>query len=229
MSDPTYTIYSYFRSSCSARLRIVLNLKGIEYDMKAINLLKGDHLSDEHKARNPTATVPLLVRTTGSGNVFKVGQSVAAIEYLEETHPDSYHILPPMSNPEARAITRALAGIIACDLQPVTNMKIMKRVRGLGASAEQWNKEIMTEVLEAYEAVVKDWAGQYSVGDDITLADVCLLPAVWNAERYGVDLAAYPTILKISQNLSEHPAVRKAHWQNQPDTPEELRAKGIQV
>ncbi|RFU81696.1 maleylacetoacetate isomerase [Trichoderma arundinaceum] len=225
MSDPTYTIYSYFRSSCSARLRIVLNLKGIDYDMKTVNLLKGDHLSSEHKARNPTATVPLLVHTSSNGNIFKIGQSVAAIEYLEEVHPQSYHILPPTSNPEARAITRTLAGIIACDLQPVTNMKVMKRVRALGASAEQWNKEIMTEVLGAYEAVVKDWAGQYSVGDDITLADVCLLPAVWGAQRYGVDIDTFPTIAKISENLSKHPAVIKAHWQNQPDTPEELRAK----
>ncbi|KAL7793871.1 glutathione S-transferase [Trichoderma ceciliae] len=225
MSDPTYTIYSYFRSSCSARLRIVLNLKGIEYDIKTVNLLKGEHLSSEHKVRNPSATVPLLVRTASIGNVFKIGQSVAAIEYLEETHPQSYHILPPTSNPEARAITRALAGIIACDLQPVTNMKIMRRVRELGASAEQWNKEITADVLEAYETVVKDWAGQYSVGDDITLADVCLLPAVWNARRYGVDLDAFPVIMKISDNLSKHPAVIKANWQNQPDTPEELRAK----
>ncbi|TFB01778.1 putative glutathione S-transferase [Trichoderma ghanense] len=225
MSDSTYTLYSYFRSSCSARLRIVLNLKNIEYELKAVNLLKGDHLASDYKARNPTATVPLLVRTSGSGNVFSVGQSVAAIEYLEEIHPDSYHVLPPASNPEARAVTRALAAIIACDLQPVTNMKIMKRVRAIGGNAEQWNKEIMTEVLEAYEAAVKDWAGEYSVGDAITLADVCLLPAVWNAQRYGVDLDALPIITRISENLGKHPAVVKAHWQSQPDTPEDLRAK----
>ncbi|KAL7928660.1 glutathione S-transferase [Trichoderma chlorosporum] len=225
MSDPTYTIYSYFRSSCSARLRIALNLKGIEYETKTVNLLKGEQLSSEHKARNPTATVPLLIRTAGDGSVFKVGQSVAAIEYLEESHPQSYHLLPPTSNPEARAATRALASIIACDLQPVTNLKIMKRVRALGGNAEQWNKEIMTEVLEAYESAVKDWAGEYSVGDDVTLADVCLLPAVWGAQRFGVDFGAFPIISGISEKLNKHPAVLKAHWQNQPDTPEELRAK----
>ncbi|UKZ95885.1 uncharacterized protein TrAFT101_010697 [Trichoderma asperellum] len=225
MSDPTYTIYSYFRSSCSARLRMVLNLKGIEYDMQTVNLLKGEHLSSEHKARNPNLTVPLLLRTTSDGNVFKVGQSLAAIEYLDETLPQSYQLLPPISDPEGRAVTRTLAGIVACDLQPVTNMRIMKRIRGLGGSPEQWNKEIMTEVLEAYEMTAKDTAGQYSVGDNITLADVCLLPAVWNAQRYGVDLDAFPIITKISENLSKHPAIIKAHWQNQPDTPEELRAK----
>lgn len=225
MSDPTYTIYSYFRSSCSARLRMVLNLKGIEYDMKTVNLLKGEQLSSEHKARNPNLTVPLLLRTASDGSVFKVGQSLAAIEYLDETLPQSYQLLPPISDPEARAATRTLANIIACDLQPVTNMRIMKRVRGLGASPEQWNKEIMTDVLESYEITVKDSAGQYSVGDNITLADVCLLPAVWNAQRYGVDLDAFPIITKISENLSKHPAIIKAHWQNQPDTPEELRAK----
>lgn len=204
---------------------MVLNLKGIEYDMKTVNLLKNEHLSSEHKARNPNLTVPLLLRTASDGSVFKIGQSVAAIEYLDETLPQSYQLLPPTSDPEARAVTRTLASIIACDLQPVTNMRIMKRVRGLGASPEQWNKEIMTEVLESYEITVKDSAGQYSVGDNITLADVCLLPAVWNAQRYGVDLDAFPIITKISENLSKHPAVIKAHWQNQPDTPEELRTK----
>lgn len=204
---------------------MVLNLKGIEYDMKTVNLLKGEQLSSEHKARNPNLTVPLLLRTASDGSVFKVGQSLAAIEYLDETLPQSYQLLPPISDPEARAATRTLANIIACDLQPVTNMRIMKRVRGLGASPEQWNKEIMTDVLESYEITVKDSAGQYSVGDNITLADVCLLPAVWNAQRYGVDLDAFPIITKISENLSKHPAIIKAHWQNQPDTPEELRAK----
>ncbi|KAK1239850.1 hypothetical protein MKX08_007292 [Trichoderma sp. CBMAI-0020] len=224
MSNPTYTIYSYFRSSCSARLRMVLNLKGIEYEMKTINLLKQEHLSGEHKALNPNATVPLLLRKGSDGSIFKVGQSLAAIEYLDETLPQSYQLLPPISDPEARAVTRTLASIIACDLQPVTNLRIMKRIKKLGASPEQWNKEIMTEVLQAYEATAKDSAGQYSVGDNITLADVCLLPAVWNAQRYGVDLDAFPIITKTSENLSKHPAIIKAHWQNQPDTPEELRA-----
>ncbi|EHK46899.1 hypothetical protein TRIATDRAFT_282450 [Trichoderma atroviride IMI 206040] len=226
MSNPTYTIYSYFRSSCSARLRMVLNLKGIEYEMKTINLLKQEHLSGEHKALNPNATVPLLLRKGSDGSIFKVGQSLAAIEYLDETLPQSYQLLPPISDPEARAVTRTLANIIACDLQPVTNLRIMKRIKRLGASPEQWNKEIMTEVLQAYETTAKDSSGQYSVGDNITLADVCLLPAVWNAQRYGVDLNTFPIITKTSENLSKHPAIIKAHWQNQPDTPEELRANG---
>lgn len=203
---------------------MVLNLKGIEYDMKTINLIKQEHLSGEHKALNPNATVPLLLRTGSDGSIFKVGQSLAAIEYLDETLPQSYQLLPPISDPEARAVTRTLAYIVACDLQPVTNLRIMKRIKKLGASPEQWNKEIMTEVLQAYETTAKDSAGQYSVGDNITLADVCLLPAVWNAQRYGVDLDAFPIITKTSENLSKHPAFIKAHWQNQPDTPEELRA-----
>ncbi|PNP45479.1 hypothetical protein TGAM01_v204610 [Trichoderma gamsii] len=226
MSKPTYIIYSYFRSSCSARLRMVLNLKGIEYEMKTVNLLKAEQQSSEHKALNPNATVPLLLRKGSDGSIFKVGQSVAAIEYLDETLPESYQLLPPVSDPEARAVTRTLASIIACDLQPVTNLRIMKRIKRLGASPEQWNKEIMTEVLQAYETTAKDSAGQYSVGDNITLADVCLLPAVWNAQRYGVDLDAFPIITKTSENLSKHPAIIKAHWQNQPDTPEDLRANG---
>ncbi|KAK5989520.1 putative glutathione S-transferase [Cladobotryum mycophilum] len=216
-----YTLYSYFRSSCSARVRIVLNLKNIDYDTVPVHLLKDEQLSDAHKALNPSASVPLLVRKGGS---FKIEQSVAAIEYLEEVHPQN-PILPPLSNPEARAAVRTLALIVAADIQPVTNLRIMRRVKALGGAAEEWNKDLMTAGLQAYETIAKEWAGKYSVGDDITLADACLLPAYWNAERFGVDLAAFPVIKKIVEGLSQHPAVVKAHWRNQPDTPEDLREK----
>lgn len=95
----------------------------------------------------------------------------------------------------------------------------------MGGNAEQWNRELMADGFAAYEAVAKEWAGSCSVGDEISLADVCLLPAYWNAERFGVDLSPYPTVRKIAEGLKEHPAVVKAHYFNQPDTPDELRAK----
>ncbi|KAL0939960.1 maleylacetoacetate isomerase [Colletotrichum truncatum] len=221
MTNPDYILYSYFRSSCSARLRIALNLKSISYTTIPTNLLKDEHLSSSHRALNPSATVPLLVNHSEAD--FKVTQSVAALEYLDETHPNSTPLLP--KDPKTRAVVRSLVNIVCCDIQPVTNMRIMRRVRALGGNAEQWNCELMTDGLAAYEAVAKQWVGNYSVGDEISMADICLLPAVWNAERFGVDLSQYPVIGRVVENLKDHPAVVKAHYFNQPDTPDELRIK----
>ncbi|KAH7237170.1 glutathione S-transferase [Fusarium solani] len=223
MSDSDYTLYSYFRSSCSARLRIALNIKSIKYDMVYVNLLKNEQLSDEHKALNPSASVPVLINKASKDTPFKVGQSVAALEYLEEKHPDT-PMLPPTSDPEARAMVRTLVDIVCVDIQPPTNLRIMRRVRELGGSAEDWNLQLMTQGMAAYENVAAGTAGKYSFGDKVTLADACLIPAIWNAQRFGVDLKAFPTISRIVENLKDHPAVVKAHWQNQPDTPENLRA-----
>ncbi|KAF6825220.1 maleylacetoacetate isomerase [Colletotrichum plurivorum] len=220
MANPDYTLYSYFRSSCSARVRIALNLKSLSYTTIPTNLLKDEHLSAEHRALNPSGTVPLLVDHANGD--FKVSQSVAALEYLDETHP-SPPLLP--SDPQARAAVRVLVAIVASDTQPVTNMRVMRRVRALGGDAERWNRELMADGLAAYEAVARKWAGKCSVGDDVSMADACLLPAFWNAERFGVDVSAYPTIVKIVENLNDHPAVVKANYFSQPDTPEELRAK----
>lgn len=220
MADPEYTLYSYFRSSCTARIRIVLNVKGIGYEQVAVNLLKDEHLSEEHRARNPSASVPLLV--CGSEDNFLIGQSLAALEYIEEVHPD----IPTLpSDPKSRAIVRALANIINADTQPVTNMRIMRRVKAIGGSAEDWNKELMADGLKAYETVAKKYSGKYSFGDTITIADACLLPAYWNAERYKVDLSPYPTINKIVDNLKENPAIVKSHPFSQPDCPDDLRFK----
>ncbi|KID90465.1 maleylacetoacetate isomerase [Metarhizium guizhouense ARSEF 977] len=222
MSD--YTLYAYFRSSCSARLRIILNLKNISYDLIPVNLLKDEQLSAEHKALNPSASVPLLVSKRSPDAGFKIGQSVAALEYLEEVHPE-VPALPPTSDAKGRATVRVLCEIIAADTQPVTNLRIMRRVRALGGSAEEWNKELMGDGLRAYEAVAKDSAGKYSVGDNVTMADACLMPALWNAQRFGVDLSQFPTVSRIFANLSEHPAVQKADYFKQPDCPEDLRKK----
>ncbi|WQF78834.1 Putative glutathione S-transferase, Thioredoxin-like superfamily, glutathione transferase family [Colletotrichum destructivum] len=226
MAEPEYTLYSYFRSSCSARLRIALNLKSIPYTTIPTNLLKDEHLSPSHRALNPSASVPLLVHhTAAAATDFKVTQSVAALEYLEETHPSSTPLLPGADDPRARAVVRSLVNIVACDVQPVTNLRVMRRVRALGGDAERWNRELTADGFAAYEAVASEWAGAYSVGDHVSLADVCLLPAYWNAERFGVDLSVYPTIAKIVGNLKDHEAVVRAHYFNQPDTPDELKLK----
>ncbi|KAG5955745.1 hypothetical protein E4U57_003203 [Claviceps arundinis] len=229
---PDYILYAYFRSSCSARLRIILHLKNIRFQHIPINILQDQQLSDQHRALNPSASVPLLVcpqeaeqdqkdqKDNKPG--FRIGQSLAAMEYLEEVHPE-IPALPPSSDPRSRALVRVLCAIIASDIQPVTNMRITRRVRALGGVPEDWNKDLMEDGLRAYEEVVKGTAGRYSVGDSLTMADACLMPAVWNAQRYGVEVDRFPTVARVAGNLSEHPAVRKAEYFRQEDCPEELR------
>ncbi|KAG6267731.1 hypothetical protein E4U49_007809 [Claviceps purpurea] len=237
MSD--YILYAYFRSSCSARLRIILHLKNIPFQHIPINILQDQQLSDQHRALNPSASVPLLVcplvpeqtsseqqdqkhQKDNEQSGFRIGQSVAAMEYLEEVHPE-IPALPPSSDPRSRALVRVLCAIIASDIQPVTNMRITRRVRALGGVPEDWNKALMEDGLRAYEEVAKGTAGRYSVGDSLTMADACLMPAVWNAQRYGVAVERFPTVARVAANLGEHPAVRKAEYFRQEDCPEELR------
>jgi maleylacetoacetate isomerase len=215
------TLYTYFRSSCSARLRIALHLKDIPFTPIFVNLLKDEQSSAAHKQINPSGLVPaLIVENEGIAPV-TITQSLAALEYLDEAFPGAA-LLP--SDPVSRAQARTLASIIACDVQPVTNLKIMKRVASLGADRTSWSKDLIEEGLRAYESTVTKSAGKYSVGDDITIADICLIPAAWGAERVGVDLKAFPVTFGIIRNLEGIDAVKKGHWQNQPDTPEELRA-----
>lgn len=223
MTD-SVTLYAYFRSSCSARLRIALYLKGIPFTPVFVNLLKDEQSSSAHREINPSGTVPALVIQRASAAPVKITQSMAALEYLDEAFPNNGPALLP-SDPESRALVRTLSEIIGCDIQPITNLKCLKRVALLGADRASWSKDIIEDGLRAYESIVSRSAGKFSVGDQLTSADICLIPAAWGAERVGVDLAMFPVIHGIVQNLEKEEAVKKGHWQTQPDTPEELRAK----
>ncbi|KAL2211311.1 maleylacetoacetate isomerase [Sarocladium strictum] len=223
---PDYTLYSYFRSSCTARVRIALHLKGISYEEIPRNLLKGEQQSEAHRALNPSGTVPLLI-CHAAGDM-KITQSCAAVEYINEVHagtgPD---LLPPTSNPAARAASRALASIVAADIQPLTNLKLRKYIKEMASEEEatKWNIKATVDGLQAYETVAAQWAGKFSVGDELSLADCCLMPAVWNADRLEIDIGQFPTISKIVKNLNEVPAVQQASYFRQKDCPPELRAK----
>ncbi|KAL1861202.1 hypothetical protein Plec18170_001717 [Paecilomyces lecythidis] len=223
MSDTTYDLHTYFRSSCSGRLRIALNLKSIPYNSIPVNLLKGQQSSESHRALNPLGLVPVLVaHNKDQSSSFAIPQSISALEYLEETHPTPA-LLPPTSNPQERATMRTLVNIIACDVQPVTNLRIQQRVRALGGDGAAWSKELVEAGFGAYEAIAAKSAGKFSVGDQITLADVCLVPACWAAERVNVDISNYPTIKRVLDAMEKEEAVQKAHWRKQGDTPEEFR------
>ncbi|PYH41014.1 maleylacetoacetate isomerase MaiA [Aspergillus saccharolyticus JOP 1030-1] len=235
---PEIILYTYFRSSCSARLRIALNLKSLKYTPVYINLLKNEQHSPENLARNPSGTVPTLLLLNSpdsaspeeeggrSAGTVKITQSLPALEYLDEAFPDTLPLLP--ANPETKALVRSLAAIIACDVQPVTNLRILKRVEAVGGDRAAWSRELIEEGLAAYEAViaVPGVSGLYSVGDEVTVADVCLVPAVWGAERVGVDVKGrFPVVAGVVGRLEGLEGVRRAHWGRQGDTPVELRVE----
>ena len=220
-SDSSIVLHTYFRSSCSGRLRIALALKNLDVQHVPINLLKKDQLKDDYKSLNASQSVPVL--TDPAAKDFPIGQSIAALEYLEEAYPDRRRLLPPLSNPIARAKVRVLVNIIACDTQPVTNLRLVEEIRNLGADLSEWMKNKIGRGLQSYEMTLASTAGKYSVGDEITLADVCLVPAVWGAERYDVDMSSMPLLTKVYKAMSQQEAVWLAHWKNQPDTPADLR------
>jgi maleylacetoacetate isomerase len=223
--DNRLILHTYFRSSCSARLRIVMNLKGLKYESVYVNLLSGEQFGEKYGELNPSRLVPTLQHTkSGSETAVTLTQSMAILEYLEEEFPENTSLLPPRSDAAARATVRALANIVACDTQPPTNLRILTRITRLGGSKEDWAKELMHEGLAAYEKLASSTSGRFSYGDAITIADVCLVPAVWGALRFGVKLDGLPIVKRVYEEMSGHEAVKRAHWKNQGDTPEALRS-----
>lgn len=220
--QPEFLLHTYYRSSCSGRLRIALNLKGIGAEYAHVLLYKDQQHSSQHMELNPSGSVPALTHLVGDGHTFPITQSVAALEYLDEIYPTQQPLLPPPSQPLERAKVRTLVNIITNDVQPITNRRITKAVAELGADPIQWSKLYMTRGLQAYETIAAKSAGRYSVGDEVTMADVCLIPAVWAAEKHDVELEKLPTAMRVYQALSELEAVQRAHWSVQKDTPEDM-------
>ncbi|MCW8944842.1 MAG: maleylacetoacetate isomerase [Sedimenticola sp.] len=208
-------LFDYFRSSAAYRVRIVLNLKGIAYKHAGINLLKGEDGDRDYHAINPQGLVPSL--QDGSHTLI---QSLAICEYLDETHPIPT-LLPGTALERARI--RALAQMVACDIHPVNNLRILKYLTiELGVTEEQkltWYRHWIDEGFTALEALLSSSAetGQYCHGDSITLADVCLIPQVYNARRFKLDLTPFPTIKRIEQQCLKQNAFEQAIPENQPD------------
>ncbi|MGC1443849.1 MAG: maleylacetoacetate isomerase [Xanthobacteraceae bacterium] len=207
-------LYSYFRSSAAYRVRIALNLKGIAYDTISIHLIKdgGHNKRPEFRAINPLMRVPVLVTPAGD----TLTQSLAIIEYLDETHPQ-----PPLlpKDPIARAKVRALAELIACDIHPLNNtspLRYLKRDMGQEQSTiDTWYHHWVITGFEALEAMIGE--GPYLCGKEITLADTCLVPQVANARRLKVPLDKFPKIVAAEAACLKLPAFDKARPENQPD------------
>jgi len=209
------TLYSYYRSSAAFRVRIVLNLKGLEYDAIPVDLLRVDDENSEYRDVNPQGFVPTLKDIQ---RLFH--QSLAISEYLEETYPES-PILPSLARD--RAQVRVLSQMVACDIHPLNNLCVQDYLRDrLHASDEvvhEWYRHWIREGFQAIEALLKRSVatGEFCHGDTPTLADACLVPQVYNARRYQCDLSAYPTILRIEANCQALPAFLEAAPENQPD------------
>jgi maleylpyruvate isomerase len=179
------TLHGFFRSSATYRVRIALNLKGLGFDCLSYNLRDKEQLAPAYLALNPQGLVPALEM-----RVDVLTQSLAICEYLDEVHP-APAFLP--SDPLTRAKVRAAAYVIACDVHPVQNLKILNRLRALGQSEDavnQWARDTIEEGLAAFEALLPAHSGAFCFGDSPSLADICLIPQLVNARRFGVDITS---------------------------------------
>ncbi|WP_300301553.1 maleylacetoacetate isomerase [Ferrovibrio sp.] len=208
-------LYGYFRSSAAYRVRIALNLKGLDYDNHFIHLQKNDQLAEAYAALNPQKQVPALV----DGDTL-LTQSLAIVEYLEETHPN-----PPLlpAGAVARARVRALALAIACDIHPLNNLRVLRYlVKEMGLpedKKDQWYRHWVENGLQAVEKMLNDSAatGQFCHGNTPSMADVCLVPQVANARRFNCDLSACPTIVRIDAECRKLEVFARAAPDRQPD------------
>ena len=210
-------LYNYFRSSAAYRVRIALNLKGIAYDPIAVHLVKREHRTPEFLALNPAGLVPAL--TTDDGAVLT--QSLAIIEYLEEAHPATARILP--ADALARAHVRSLALALACDVHPLCNVRVLNYLTNdlsvAPSAKDQWIVHWISTGLDAFEKTLAQarTSGTFCFGDTPTLADIVLVPQVFSARRFGVDMAAYPLISAIDASCNVLAAFADAAPARQPD------------
>ena len=200
--------HTYWRSTAAYRVRIALHLKGVAHESAYVHLSRdgGEQKQAAYRAKNPQGLIPAL---EVGDTVF--GQSLAILEYLEETHPE-----PPLlpKDPVEGGRVRALANLIACDMHPLNNLRVQIYLRReIGCSQEQvlaWYRHWVAEGFGGTEPELARTAGDCCFGDTITMADLCLIPQVFNARRFGCDLSAYPTIVAIDARLAAHPAFAAA-------------------
>jgi len=206
-------LYTYWRSSCSYRVRIALGLKGLNWESRPVHLVKGEQNAPDYLAHNPTGFVPTLVLPDGT----ELTQSMAILDWLEAAYP-APALMP--SDPLQRARVLAVSHVIAMDTQPVTNVGVVGHLkREYGASAEggiAWMVHFMAKNLAAMQEMVAP-EGAFCFGDTPSWADICLIPQLYNAHRWGVDLAPLARLTGIEANALALPAFEAARPENQPD------------
>ncbi|WP_211830114.1 maleylacetoacetate isomerase [Kistimonas asteriae] len=205
-------LYDYFRSSAAYRIRIALNLKGLSYDSIPINLRTGEQCSPAYRDRNPQGLVPALETPHGL-----LSQSLAIMEWLDEAYPESVPLLP--GDTWLRAQIRSLAGQIACDIHPLNNLRVLHYLQGeLGVSDTAKSDWYAHWVTTGFEALEPQLSGSgFCIGEQPTLADICLIPQVYNALRFKVDLSPYPAIRQVYEHCNQLEPFQKAAPENQAD------------
>jgi maleylacetoacetate isomerase/maleylpyruvate isomerase len=208
-------LYTYFRSSAAFRVRIALNLKGLSYEPVFVHLARGEHRKPEYASVNAQALVPTLILDDGT----RLNQSLAIMEYLEETHPR-----PPLLPGDAvgKARVRSLSDLIACEIHPLNNLRVLQHLkRALGQNEDQvnaWYRHWIADGLAKFEAeLVGNKSARYCFDDSPTMADCCLAPQIFNAKRYNCDLASYPATMRVFEQCMKLEAFDRAQPAKQPD------------
>lgn len=212
-----FRLFTYWRSSTAYRVRIAMNLKGLDYEPTYVSIPQMAHRSPEYMAVNPQGLVPVLLE---DGKV--VAQSLAILEYLEERSP-----LPALlpNGLHERAYVRALAQVVACEVHPLNNVRVLKYLdKTLGVPEQDrlaWYRHWMADGLSVYEAMLERWqlSGSYSFGDMVSMADVCLVPQIYNARRFACPLEPYPRTVSIAARCEGLDAFARAFPDTQADAP----------
>ncbi len=212
-------LYNYFRSSTSYRVRLALNIKNIAYEYRPINLLKHEQRSPEYLKINPLGGVPTLTH-----NGHNIPESFAIMEYLDEVHP-APALFPKDAYLKARV--RQVCEVINSFMHPMGNLKTLqyleKKHSYTQEQKEEWMQYWAPQGLETLENTLKEFSGKYCFGDEITMADLFLIPQLLTCQRFKVDISKYPTLVKINENCLKLEAFKKAHPFQQIDTPEEFK------
>lgn len=208
-----WTLHSAWRAGAPYRVRIGLALKGVAYEYAAIDLIAGQQREPAYRAVNPQGLTPAL--DLGDGHVLT--QSLAILEYLEETRPN-----PPILPRSAldRAVVRAMAGIVACDIHPLNNTRVGRKLSKMGvdqAGITDWIHGWIRDGFDALEPMIEKHGGAFAFGDSPTIADCCLVPQVYSARRFELDVTPWPALVGAADRAAEHPAFQAAHPNQQPD------------
>jgi maleylacetoacetate isomerase/maleylpyruvate isomerase len=209
-----FKLHSMWRATAPYRVRIGLELKGLSFDYAPLDFASGEQRGTRYSAINPQMLSPTL---EAGGRLLT--QSLAILEWLDETHPT-----PPLlpSSPDDRAVVRAMADIVACDIHPLNNLRVLQALQTMGhaiGSDDQkaWGARWIEEGFLALEAMVQRHGGGFAFGASPTLADCLLIPQLWSANRFGVERSAYPALAAVYDRAAEHPAFQAAHPERQPD------------
>ncbi len=209
-------LFGYWRSTAAYRVRIALNFKQLDYEQKSVHLVKdgGEQHQADYQTINPQSLVPTLI-----DDEITIGQSIAIIEYLEDKYPTP-KLLPQDLND--RAIARQLCQLVACDIHPLNNLRVLQYLKSLNIKDDdknQWYHHWIREGFHAYEAILKQQnrVGEYSLGKELSIADLCLIPQIYNANRFDFPMQKFPELMRINENCLKLDCFQQALPENQTD------------